>query len=96
MNPSARLAAIAAALKFTHPGASLALLGLVVAVQRLEHTLDEIAADAMEQSDLDAEAAARVGFSSRHQEAMGTLRQAATLSSAPPAWFNRPEYPPGA
>ena len=110
MNPSTRLRSISQALKLTHPGAAAALLDTAQAVARLERTLDEITAealasqgataperDAMEQQDLDAEAAARVGFSSRHAEALEHLRRVATpLDSfthlARPDWFDRPEY----
>jgi hypothetical protein len=95
MNPSARLAALAAALKYSHPGAALALLDLVVAVQRLEATVDDLTAEAMEQEDLDQDAARRIGFSSRHAEAMQTLRQAAERVgpiTIRPDYFDRPEY----
>lgn len=92
-NPSARLATLAAALKFTHPGASLALLDLVEDVRRQEITIEYRTAEAMQQ-DIDQEAARRVGFSSRHHEAMQTLRRAAgeeRFTDRPDA-FDRPEY----
>lgn len=94
MNPSARLATLAAALKYTHPRASRALLDIVEAVQRLEITIEHLTAEAMEQQDIDQEAARRVGFSSRHQEAMSLLRRVAgeeRFTDRPDA-FDRPEY----
>ena len=95
MNPSARLATLAAALKHTHPGASLALLDIVEAVRRQEATIDHLTAEAAEQDDLDQEAARRISFSSRHHDAMETLRRAAETPgpiTIRPDLFDRPGF----
>ena len=94
-NPSARLATLAAALKLTHPGASLALLDIVEDVRRQEITIEHLTAEVAEQEDIDQEAARQVGFSSRYAEAMQTLRQAAERGgpiTIRPDYFDRPDY----